>query len=131
GTGNPPLSTSPLTGTIFYNNPNNPETRGATPIISANGLSNGIAWDLRVDDASSSAGPAVLYAYDALSLMRLYSSDQNSTRDSSAPSVSFVSPTVANGKVYVGGKAQVTVYGLLANQTAQPPVVQLGVNPTS
>src|SRR5207248_11513773 len=43
----------------------------------------------------------------------------------------FIAPTVANGKVYVATRDQVTVYGLLASTNAQPPVVQLGVNPTS
>src|SRR5207253_2540816 len=96
-----------------------------------NRLSNGIAWDLRVDDASATGGPAILYAYDAISLARIYSTDQNSSRDGAAPSVSFVSPTVANGKVYVAGKGQVNVYGLLASQTAQAPTAVLSVNPSS
>jgi hypothetical protein len=78
---NPPsLSATPVSkGTINYFNPNNSNTRGATPIISSNGNSNGIAWDLRVDDAADPGLDAILYAYDARNLAnKLWSSDQNS-----------------------------------------------------
>jgi hypothetical protein len=64
-------------------------------------------------DQSRSAGPAVLHAYDALTLKHLYSSADNSTRDAAGPAVKFVVPTVADGHVFVGSSHQVTVYGLL------------------
>ena len=38
-------------------------THGATPVVSANGSTNGIVWD--VDSGAQPNGPAVLHAYDA------------------------------------------------------------------
>lgn len=82
---------------------------GATPSISANGNGGGVLWALR-----HSSGPAVLYAFDASKVSTLlYSSAELPTRDSAANSVRFAVPTVANGRVYVGGKGGLTVYGLL------------------
>ncbi|HEU5336982.1 MAG TPA: pyrrolo-quinoline quinone [Terriglobales bacterium] len=86
---------------------------GPTPSISANGNRNGIAWIIQADgyvDGSSE----VLRAYDAADLTReLYSSDQNAQRDDPGGAVKFAVPTIANGKVYVGAKGQLSVYGLL------------------
>ncbi|MFL6299374.1 MAG: hypothetical protein ACJ71N_02060 [Terriglobales bacterium] len=101
------LSSAPVaTGQVTYGG------HGATASISANGNSNGIVWEVQVDQ-SRSAGPAVLHAYDALTLKHLYSSADNSTRDAAGPAVKFVVPTVADGHVFVGSSHQVTVYGLL------------------
>jgi outer membrane protein assembly factor BamB len=81
---------------------------GATPSISANGTSGGILW--AVDNSS----PAVLYAYDAANLAHeLYDSNQAGTRDQFGPGNKFITPTIANGKVYVGTQSGVAVFGLL------------------
>jgi len=56
----------------------------------------------------------VLHAYDAANVAReIYTSEQNPSRDRAGVTVRFTLPTVAGGRVYVGAKREVTVYGLL------------------
>jgi hypothetical protein len=81
--------------------------------ISADGSRDGILWALQVGGYDSRE-PAVLRAYDALDLGRLlYASDQQPGRDAPGGAVRFTIPTVFNGKVYVGGAGQLTVFGPL------------------
>lgn len=77
--------------------------------ISANGTTNGIVWVLPLNN------PATLYAYDATNLANVfYSSAQApSLRDKVGAVPKFGAPTIANGKVYIGGTNALTVYGLL------------------
>jgi len=98
-----------------------------SPSISANGSSNGILWGL--DDSpfgncSSMSNCQVLYAYDATNLGNmLYNSNQAAgNRDVPGKMVKFATPTIANGKVYVGTETQVTAFGLLSTKptTATP-----------
>jgi hypothetical protein len=90
---------------------------GATPSISANNNANGIVW------ATENASPGVLHAYDAAGLQELYNSNQASaSRDHFGTGNKFVTPTIANGKVYVGTTTGVGVFGLLSTTVAtQPP----------
>lgn len=82
---------------------------GATPSVSSNGASDGIVW------AVANTNPAVLYAYDATNLgHELYDSNQAANgRDHFGPGNKFITPMIANGRVYVGTQNGVAVFGLL------------------
>ena len=81
---------------------------GTTPSVSANGFTNGIAW------AVENSSPAVLHAFDAANLQELYNSNQAANgRDHFGNGNKFITPLVANGKVYVGTPSGVAVFGLL------------------
>jgi outer membrane protein assembly factor BamB len=82
---------------------------GATPSISANGSQDAILWAIQNRD------PAILLAYDANNLANeLYNSTQApNSRDEFGPGNKFITPTIANGKVYVGTRTGVAVFGLL------------------
>jgi len=82
---------------------------GATPSISADGTRNAILW------ATENGTTAVLYAYDANNLGHmLYNSNMApNARDHFGTGNKFITPTVANGKVYVGTTNGVGVFGLL------------------
>lgn len=79
---------------------------GTQPIVSANGTQDGIVWTLQVDGFAAGR-PAVLLAYDPVTLTVLYDSGQ-----SAGAAVKFTVPTVANGRVYVGTQTEVSVFGL-------------------
>ena len=80
---------------------------GASLSISANGTSNGILWAIE-------PGAAVLHAFDATNLgHELYNSTQAGSRDALGSNVKFAPPTIANGKVFIGTRTQLVVYGLL------------------
>jgi len=76
-----------------------------SPSISANGNNDGIMWVI--------SGP-ILYAFDAVTLRLLYSTNQAAnSRDKLPPVGHFVTQTVANGRVYVATKTSLEAYGLL------------------
>jgi len=81
---------------------------GATPSISANGSNNAILW------AAENTNPAVLHAFDAGNLAsELYNSNQApGSRDHFGAGNKFITPTIINGKVYVGTTNGVGVFGL-------------------
>lgn len=82
---------------------------GAVASISANGTAQGIVWAL-------DWGSGILFAYDATDLTKeLYDSNQAAgNRDHFSPvGGHFITPMVANGRVYIGTATSVAVFGLL------------------
>ena len=97
---------------------------GATPSVSANNLQNGIVW------ASANTNPAVLYAYNAKNLQELYDSNQAANgRDHFGAGNKFITPMIANGKVYVGTTNGVGVFGLLSAPSAGAPAGGSQISP--
>jgi hypothetical protein len=84
---------------------------GTSASISANGTTNAIVWAAE----SNSSSAAVLHAYNPDNLaVEYYNSNQASGgRDSYGNGNKFITPVVANGKVYVGTPSGVAVFGLL------------------
>jgi len=97
---------------------------GATPSISSSGTTAGTAILWAIDSSkASSSGPAVVYAFDATNVTKLLwdSSQAANSRDKAGNAVKFATPTISNGKVYVGTSSEVDVYGLLS--TAATPQI--------
>lgn len=93
---------------------------GTTPSVSANQNGDAIVWALDNAMFKAPSGNAVLYAYDATNLANeLYDSNQNLLRDNPGLAVKFTVPTIANGKVYVGTRNRISVYGLLPAASAK------------
>src|SRR5205807_8828463 len=81
---------------------------GTTPSISANGTANGIVW------AVENGSTAVFHAYDATNLAtELYNSNQAANSRDQFSGNKFITPIVANGRVYIGTPNSVAVFGLL------------------
>jgi hypothetical protein len=82
---------------------------GTAPSVSANGTSDGIVW------THENTSPAVLHAHDAADLTHeLYNSSQAANnRDQFGAGNKFITPVVADGKVFVGTTDGVAVFGLL------------------
>jgi hypothetical protein len=101
------LSTSPIhaSASAF-------EYPGTTPSVSANGSQNAIVW------AIEHSNPSVLHAYKANNIgVELYNSNQASGgRDKFGDASHFGTPTIVNGKVYVGTTSGVTAFGLLTGK---------------
>jgi hypothetical protein len=104
---NPSKSTSVLFG-----------WKTCTPTVSASGTTGGIVWLVQAEGFLPTV-PSILHAFDATNLgTELYNSEQALTatgakRDRPGIGIKFSVPTVANGKVYLGSKGEVTVYGKL------------------
>jgi hypothetical protein len=82
---------------------------GTAPAVSANGSTNGIVW------AVQNSQPAVLHAFAAGNLAtELYNSNQAANgRDHFGSGNKFITPTIANGKVFIGTPAGVAVFAPL------------------
>jgi hypothetical protein len=84
---------------------------GPAPAISANGSSNGIVWAVE----ANSLGIAVLHAYNPANLAQEYynSTQAANKRDGFGAGNKFMTPVIANGKVFVGTPTGVAVFGEL------------------
>jgi len=94
---------------------------GPTPSLSAQGASDGVLWAIDSSGygvpSAYGTGPAILHAYDAANLSsELWNSSMAANnRDTAGNAVKFTVPTVANGKVYMGTRTEIDVFGLLPN----------------
>jgi hypothetical protein len=97
------LSTMPVETGASFTYP------GVLPSVSANGTSNGIVW------AIENTGTAVLHAYAADDLTQeLYNSGQASNgRDHFGNGNKFITPMIADGKVFAATTNSLAVFGLL------------------
>jgi hypothetical protein len=102
-----PVASAKLAGTPSSQSAHSFSYPGTTPSISANGTTNGIVW------AIENSG-AILFAYDATNLTKeLYDSNQAAGNRDHFSGNKFITPMVANGRVYVGTANSVAVFGLL------------------
>ena len=90
------LSTTPVVQSISV-------ASGHSPVISSNGTSNGILWQINGSN---------LTAFDAITLKKLYASASTNGRDTLPLLPHFSNHVQANGKVYVGTNTSLVVYGL-------------------
>ncbi|MGC1619463.1 MAG: hypothetical protein WA765_13320 [Candidatus Acidiferrum sp.] len=107
------LKAFPITNALLAETPSSQSAStfaypGTTPSISANGTTNGIVWS--VENGST----GILHAYNAMNLTNeLYNSNQAANSRDQFSDNKFITPMVANGKVYVGTPNSVVVFGLL------------------
>jgi hypothetical protein len=102
-----PVASAKLAGVPSSQSTHNFGYPGTTPSVSANGAANGIVW------AIENSG-AILFAYDATNLTaELYDSNQAANGRDHFSGNKFITPVVANGRVYVGTPTSVAVFGLL------------------
>ena len=82
---------------------------GILPSVSANGTSNGIVWGIE------NTGTAVLHAWAANNLTQeLYNSNQAASgRDHFGSGNKYITPMIADGKVFAATSNSVAVFGLL------------------
>ena len=94
----------------------------ASTSVTSNGNGSGILWAIR------HTSPA-LFAFDATNLSHeFYDSTQAlQARDKLVPVIRFATPTISNGKVFIGGTAALEVYGLLPSLAAVTGNNQSGV----
>lgn len=97
----------------------------ASTSITANGNSGGILWAIR------HTTPA-LFAFDPTNLANKFydSTLALSARDKLVPVARFVTPTISNGKLYIGGTAALAVYGLLPKLSVVTGNNQTGMEKT-
>jgi hypothetical protein len=116
-----PISSAQLATSATAQSTESYQYPGTNVVLSAPGASatTAIAWALDTNANGTGTygvgptGPAILRAYDATALGTALWSSSTLSSDKCGNAVKYVVPTVANGKVYVVGTNQLTVYGLL------------------
>ncbi len=106
-------------------------TTSGSVSVSSNGTTagTGIVWATAPSaDPDHATIGGNLFAYDAANLSNLlWSTTQNTSRDSYGNYAKFCAPTIANGKVYVGtDSGQVAVYGLLQGASSGANLISNG-----
>lgn len=97
---------------------------GGNPTVSSNNgaAGTGIVWALAPQPrAADGSQTAVLFAYDALTMTKIYSTQMNASRDDLGSYVKFSAPTVANGEVFVGTQSSLVIYGLIPGSSSGTP----------
>jgi len=84
------------------------ESAGA-PAVSSAGAEDGLVWVVDTRAGGPRAGDGTLYALNALTGAQVYAS---SGADALGSSRQFITPAVANGRVYIGAGRTVAAYGL-------------------
>jgi hypothetical protein len=108
------LKAFPITNALLATSPASESANtfgypGATPSVSSNGTQNGIVWAIENQN-----GTGVLHAYDPTNIpTELYDSNQAPNSRDTFSDNKFVTPMIANGKVFVGTTNSVAVFGLL------------------
>jgi hypothetical protein len=102
-----PSSAAPTTAGGNY------ATGGSCPVVSANGTQTAVVWMMEHTAVSGQTIP-LMRAYDATNLAtELYNTGTAAANADEIPTpVKFTCPTVANGRVFVGGQSTLAVYGL-------------------
>ncbi len=79
---------------------------GATPVVSANGTKDGIVWVVFTKAWNERSAEATLHAFDAADVShQLFSAN-------AGPAVRFTMPLVADGRVYIGSRKMLLVFGV-------------------
>jgi hypothetical protein len=84
---------------------------GSSPSVSANGQNDAIVWTV----TSNTGQAAILHAYNPANLAQEYynSSQAANGRDAFGNGEKFITPVVANGKVFIGTPSGVAMFGQL------------------
>lgn len=86
-----------------------------SPSISSNGTNNAIVWSVSWGTGSWTQYNGTLHAYNATNLATEYynSNQAANSRDTLGNVAKFITPAIANGKVYTATQTQLLGYGLL------------------
>jgi hypothetical protein len=101
------LATTPAhRGNIQFKNP------GAIPSISSNGQRDGIVWIVLTKDYREKDVSATLQAYEASDISHLLFTTEHHAENTPGLALRFTIASVVNGRVYVGSRNMVYVFGL-------------------